>query len=86
MSEFLSCKNCNWVHKPISRKQAEEQVESFRKYFNSLDPKGKDLFGSAIDISYLEHCFGCGGSYKDVNSQKIASGVYTIQQIIKWDE
>ena len=52
MSEFLSCKNCNWVHKPISRKQAEEQVESFRKYFNSLDPKGKDLFGSAIDISY----------------------------------
>ncbi len=70
----------------ISRKEAEKSVEDFNNYYDTLSPKSKDLFGGKATIDRLEKCFNCGGSYKDVCSDLMAPGVYTIQPIIRWDE
>lgn len=94
----MICNKCNWVHFPITRKEAEEQAKSFGDYINSQSPEIKEHFGLGIlskskkewnfkeHVSSSEKCFRCGNDYHDFHEETekdlIPKGS-TIQGIIK---
>jgi uncharacterized OB-fold protein len=62
---MVTCKNCGWVHFPLTREEAIEEVEKFNKYFDSLTEQKQKYYynGRKSDISHYEKCFNCGGDY-----------------------
>lgn len=63
----ITCLNCGWVHFQVSRKQAENEIKRFNEYFEALPMQQQEDFygGKESSIYQYEHCFSCGGSYKN---------------------
>lgn len=90
MMKNVLCIKCKWVHFEVSRQKAEDEVDTFNKYFDSLDKEKQEEFygGVGSSIKNYEHCFCCQGSYKnfrEANDDEIPYGS-TIQPIINREE
>lgn len=59
MSRHRVCRNCGWVHFGVTSKFAEEQVQKFNEYYDSLAPADqKEMYGgfrASID-DYTQCC------------------------------
>ena len=74
----VTCKKCGWVHFSMSRAEAQENVDSFNRYFDSLPYEtqkanyggitfvdDKPVYGEPrkSSIESYERCFNCRGPY-----------------------
>ncbi len=62
---LVTCNACGWVHFSYTRKQAEQEVEDFNNYFDTLtSQQQQDNYGGRrSSINRYETCDRCGGSY-----------------------
>lgn len=64
-NRMRTCNKCGTVAFGVSRSYAEKEVAAFNAYFDTLDAKGKDLFGNRnSSILQYEGCW-CGNSYRN---------------------
>lgn len=84
--KFLKCSNCGWIHFQVSRKKAEEEVEKFNQYFESLSVENQEEYygGRKSSISSYEHCFRCGTYHQEAVVAKEEEVPYgsTLQPLI----
>jgi hypothetical protein len=66
MSKLLKCGKCGWVHFQVSRQKAEEEVNRFNSYFDTLseDDQKSHYGGEKSSIDSYEHCFRCRASHE----------------------
>lgn len=84
------CNKCGWAHFGLTKDTIKESAEEFLQYYDRLsEEQRKNYYGQEVVtkerlISRQEHCFNCGGSYKnfhtEVSEDKIPDGC-TIQGI-----
>lgn len=59
----VTCNKCNWVSFAVTRQEAEQQIATFNKYFETLSKQQQQDYyggkGSSID-NYT--CLYCNGS------------------------
>ena len=62
MNTLVTCKKCGWIHVLLTRAQAQEDVESFNRYFDSLPQKTTLEYygGRRATMEPYEKCFSCG--------------------------
>lgn len=65
MKELVTCNHCGWVHFKVSRFEAEQSVEKFNQYYNTLTSEEQQNYyrGRKSYIKDYEHCDFCGGRY-----------------------
>jgi len=66
----VTCNNCGWVHFGIARKSAEEEVENFNLFYDSLNEERKSWYSGKSKIENYEKCFNCGGGYENFRKSK----------------
>jgi len=84
--KLVECKHCGWVHFPVSRTYAEDQVAQFNAYYDTLSKKKQqeNYGGRGASIASYEHCFSCNKPADMVLTKRHMMG-HTIQPII-WNE
>ena len=62
-----TCNRCGWVHMAVTRKFAEQQVDEFNVYFDSLSDDDQQKFyrGRCASMSEYERCLFCGQTDQD---------------------
>jgi hypothetical protein len=83
-----TCNKCGWVYFGVSREYAENQLNEFNRYFDTLSREDQELYygGKDSDISQYEKCW-CGNDYtnfRDSREGDCPDGV-TISLIISSD-
>lgn len=87
---YTICNKCGWVHFSYTRKEAQDEVDKFNEFFNTLsEEKQKSYYnGIGASIKSYEHCFRCGASYTEQRialKEELPLGS-TIQPIILFSE
>lgn len=72
MAGLRTCNKCGWVHFAVSRKHAEDEVATFKVYFDGLSKEIQDSFygGQPSKIRDYEHCMVCDTPYTDFRDSK----------------
>lgn len=68
--DYVECKKCTYVHFQVSRKYAEEEVQRFNSYYDSLPSKAKKMFAGRSSVKNYETCMLCGSSYRHFRPMK----------------
>jgi hypothetical protein len=63
--KYVECKKCTYVHFETPLQYAEEEVQSFNRYYENLPEEGRSIFGGPASLDTYKSCMGCGGSYRN---------------------
>lgn len=67
VTDCVTCTECGWVHKAVTREFAVDAIATFSRYFCTLTEEQKrDYGGKESSIADYEACFRCGNSYKNM--------------------
>lgn len=71
LSGAVTCGKCGWVHFSVTRKYAEEAVESFNRYFLNCTPEQKEHFGGkGANLAPYLSCMLCGSPHTEFRDSK----------------
>lgn len=86
--DTITCKGCGWVHFSVTREYAQNEVDTYMKYYNTFTDEEKSQCGSPPEVSDYEKCKHCGGSHIDFRPSKPGDcpAICTINPILGKDE
>lgn len=74
----VTCNNCGWVHIAVTKKYAKDQTNQFGDWIDSQNGETRSYYGLKAGDKYdrhkhfrdYQHCFRCGGHYKNFRESK----------------
>ena len=86
-NKYLKCSKCGHIHFMVTREYAQNEVERFNEYFNSLSKEKQESYygGNPSNIASYERCLMCSETHKtaiDCEEWEIPMGV-TLNPMIK---
>lgn len=61
--DYEHCNKCGWVHFTYTRKQAQQEVDDFNRFYDQASEDTKQHYGGRSTINSYEKCFNCGNHY-----------------------
>lgn len=63
MPDYVTCKDCGWIHVAYTREHAEREVASFNEAFDKMPPEHQDMYGNRhASVGHYEGCLTCGST------------------------
>ncbi len=89
----VRCNNCGWIHFQVTKQYVLDWMEDWKKFWPTLDQKGKENYGLPDGPPGFEEytkCRRCGGSHENFSdaSQKDMERIYgsTVSGILDRNE
>lgn len=63
MPDYVTCKDCGWIHVAYTREHAEREVASFNEAFDKMPPEHQEMYGNRhASVGHYEGCLTCGST------------------------
>lgn len=85
---LVKCKKCNWVYFGVTKKFAQDGIDTFNEFYDNADDEVKSHYNGKSSMSDYDTCYRCGNDYKNFEEAKngdVPSGC-TISPMIFFDE